>query len=154
MEQLVVWSLDTQRYALPLAAVERVVRVVALTPLPDAPSIVCGIVNIQGSPVPVIDTRARFGISQRAILLSDQMLIARMRKRRVALLVDAVEGLLRQPDQTMVEAEAIVPGMGCVAGVAKLPDGMILIHDLDRCLSLEEEAVLEQSLKAYDRDAP
>jgi purine-binding chemotaxis protein CheW len=40
MSQLVVWTLDAQRYALPLNAVERVVHAVAVTPLPDAPEVI------------------------------------------------------------------------------------------------------------------
>ena len=88
MQNLVVWSLDSQRYALPFAVVERVVRVVALTPLPDAPEIIRGIVNVKGMPIPVIDARVRFGLPKRAIRLSDQLVIADTRNRRVAILVD------------------------------------------------------------------
>src|SRR5271165_5880039 len=122
MQHLVVWSLDTQRYALPFEIVERVVRVVAITPLPNAPGIICGIVNVQGKPVPVIDSRARFGLPAKRIQLSDQLVIANTRRRSVALLVDRVEGLVAHANEETVAAEMIVPGMGCIAGVAKFQD--------------------------------
>src|SRR3990172_5353590 len=51
-DQLVVFHLDEQRYALHLACVERTVAAVEVTPLPGAPGIVAGIVNVQGSVVP------------------------------------------------------------------------------------------------------
>lgn len=45
---LIVFVLDSQHYALPLLAVDRVVRMVAITPLPNAPDIILGVVNFQG----------------------------------------------------------------------------------------------------------
>jgi purine-binding chemotaxis protein CheW len=44
--------------------------------------------------------------------------------------------------------ENILPGMDHVAGVVKLQDGLILINDLDKFLSIEEEASLEQAMEA------
>ncbi|MBF8302857.1 MAG: cheW40H-4 [Candidatus Dadabacteria bacterium] len=60
LNQLVVLTLDEQRYALHLSAVERIVRVVEVTPLPKAPEIVLGVVNVQGQIIPVINIRKRF----------------------------------------------------------------------------------------------
>jgi len=146
MQDLVVWSLDQQRYALPFSVVERVVRVVAFTPLPDAPAIVCGMINLQGRLLAVIDMRARFGLPLRPLQLSDQLLIARMRKRDVALLVDGVQGLFRRTAEAPIPTDTVLPDGGSITGIAKFPDGMILIHDLDRCLSLEEEHALAHAL--------
>ena len=56
---LVVFSLDDQRYALPLARVHRCIRVVAITPLPEAPAIVLGIIDLGGAVIPVINIRRR-----------------------------------------------------------------------------------------------
>ncbi len=56
----IVFTLDEQRYALHLSAVERVICVVEITPLPKAPEIVLGIINVGGQIIPVIDMRKRF----------------------------------------------------------------------------------------------
>ena len=58
--KIVLFTLDEQRYALALPSVDRVVRVVDVTPLPKAPAIVLGVVNIHGDIVPVYDLRKRF----------------------------------------------------------------------------------------------
>jgi purine-binding chemotaxis protein CheW len=57
---LVVFSLDEQRYSLALDRVRRTMRVVAITPLPKAPPIVLGIVDLGGVVIPVINIRQRF----------------------------------------------------------------------------------------------
>ena len=65
--QIVVFALDDRRIALPLAAVERVVRAVEVTPLPKAPAVVLGAVNVQGNLVPVFHLRRRFRMPEREI---------------------------------------------------------------------------------------
>jgi purine-binding chemotaxis protein CheW len=143
---LVAFSLDDSRYGLPLEAVERVVRIVEVTALPKAPDIVLGVVNVQGQVMPVVNLRARFRLPERSTVLSDQLLIARTAKRPMALLVDGVGGVLEYSPQEAAAAQAIVPGTDYIAGVVKRADGMILIQDLDRLLSLDEERDLEAAM--------
>lgn len=64
---VVVLMLDDIRYAVALTSVERVVRAVEITPLPNAPDIVLGVINVQGRVVPVVDIRKRFRLPARAI---------------------------------------------------------------------------------------
>lgn len=146
MRPLIVLTLDDQRYALPLSVVERVVRVVEVTALPDAPDIVAGVVNVQGRIIPVVNIRKRFLLPEREIALSDQLIISHTSRRPVALMADSVTGVIEFSEEDVIAAEAILPGMEYVEGVAKLKDGMILIHDLDRFLSLEEERSLTEAL--------
>jgi purine-binding chemotaxis protein CheW len=60
---LLLGRLGTQPVALPAAAVEHVLRMVALTPLPDAPPGVVGVVNVHGTVLPVVDPRPRLGMA-------------------------------------------------------------------------------------------
>ena len=143
---LVVFTLDEQHYALPLSAVERVVRVVEITSLPKAPEIVLGVINRQGRIVPVVNLRRRFRLPERELRLSDHCLIAHTAKRMVALVVDEVSGVLEPADQAVAAAEPILPDLAYVVGVVKLAEGMVLIHDLDSFLSLEEEQTLDEAL--------
>lgn len=146
-DRLMVFSLDEQRYALALTAVEKVVRAVEVTRLPKAPDIVLGIVNVQGRVIPVINVRRRFRLPEREMALTDQIVIAHTARRAVALVVDAVTGVLEYPEQEAVAARDILPDAEYVEGVVKLKDGLILIHNLDQFLSLEEETSLHRALE-------
>lgn len=146
--QLVVFALDDQRYALRLSVVDRVVPMVRVTPLPKAPDIVIGVVNVQGRVIPVIDMRRRFRLPEREATLTDRLIVAHTARRPVALAADAVAGVLEYPGQDIVAAQGVLPGVEHVEGIAKLKDGLILIHDLDRFLSLEEEQSLDRALAA------
>lgn len=143
---LVVFSVDTQRYALDLARVQRSVRAVAITPLPAAPAIVLGIVDFAGVVIPVINLRKRFDHPPRDVRLSDQLIVAMTGKRTVALLVDETQGVIEASPQSYAPADDMLPRLELVAGALKLEDGLILIHDLDRLLSLDEEAAIDRAL--------
>lgn len=146
--QLLVVRLAEQSIALHLAAVERAVRIVEVTPLPKAPGIVSGVVNVQGRIIPVINIRKRFRLPEREVALSDQLIVAHTSARAVALVVDAVDGVVEYPEEEIIACDAIVPGMEYVAGVVKLKDGVTLIHDLDTFLSLEEARSLDEAMES------
>lgn len=145
---LVVFSLENQRYALPLSASERVVRMVAITQLPNAPGIIMGLVNFHGKVIPVVNMRRRFGLPEREPSLSDSLIIAHTTRRPVALMADAVLDVIACAAQNQIAAEDILTGVEYVEGVVKTADGLIFIHDLNRFLSLEEEDALDLVLDA------
>jgi purine-binding chemotaxis protein CheW len=145
---LVVFSLDDRRYALALDRVQRSIRAIAITPFPAAPAIVLGIVDLGGVVIPVIDIRKRFNHPPRDIHLSDQLLIAETGKRIVALLVDGTAGVIDVPQGSFSPAGDILPGLELFHGAIKLDDGLVLIHDLNHLLSLEEENAIDRALKA------
>jgi purine-binding chemotaxis protein CheW len=147
-EPLVVFSLDEYCYAVRLSAVARAVRAVEITPLPKAPEIVTGIINLGGEVVPVLNIRRRFRLPEREVKPGDQFLIAHTARRTVALVVDEVRGTIEISSRNTIEPEEIVPGLEYVTGVMKRADGILFIHDLDRFLSLEEEKKLEEAISA------
>jgi purine-binding chemotaxis protein CheW len=141
--QLVVFNLDDQKYALHLTAVQKVIHAVELLPLPKAPQIVHGVINVQGMIIPVMNIRKRFGLAERDMRLSDQIIIAGTSKRLLALVVDNVDGVIKKAEKNVIEAKKILADIEYIEGVVKLEDNMILIHNLETFLSLEEEEVLE-----------
>lgn len=145
--QLVVFCLDEQRYGLPLAMVERIVRAAELTPLPQAPAVVMGAIDVDGHVLPVLNVRCRLRLPEREISPSHQFLIGQTRRRTVVLVIDEAQGVIEVPDADVVDAAEIVPGLDQIRGVVKLDDGLLLIHDLDRFLSLDEERALDHSMK-------
>lgn len=146
LNQIVVFVLNDQRYGLHLSAVERVVWVVEVTPLPRAPDIVMGVIDAQGRIIPVLNIRKRFRLPEREMNLSDQLIIAHTPKRSVALWVDSARGIIERPEKEVIGTDKILPGMEYVEGVVKLKDGMILIHNLNKFLSFEEEKALDHAM--------
>lgn len=143
----VVFTLDGQ-YALHLRNVERVVRAAEVTPLPRSPNIVLGVINAQGSILPVVNVRRRFQLMEREMEPTDRLIIAKTSLRRVALLVDSVTGVIERTADDVVPTDAIVPRTEYIEGVAKLEENILLIHNLDSFLSLDEETALDDALNS------
>ncbi len=148
MDTVTVFTLGERRLGLPLCSVERVLRAVAVTPLPSAPAAVRGVIDVHGEIIPVVDLNLRFGLPAREIALDDHLLIARTRVRKVALLVEQIAGVVELDPSDIVAAESVAPGTEHFRAVARLPDGIVLIQDLDAFLSLDEERALDDALAA------
>jgi len=149
--QLLRFSLAGVQYALHLDSVDRVVRSVDVTPLPKAPESVLGVVDVQGQIFPVFNIRKRFGIPDKEIDVTDQLIIASTIRRTVILLVDSVSGVMECSNQEITKAKEIIPDMEYIEGVTRFKNGMILIHDLDTFLSLDEEKALENAMIEEDK---
>ncbi len=144
--QWLVFCLDGGRYALPLAAVDRIVRAVYVTALPLAPDIVLGAIDVGGRVLPVFNMRRRFRLPERTIDPADQFLIARTAQRTVVLAIDAAQGVLERPATDTIDAASIAPGLGHLQGVIRLEDGLVLIHDLEQFLSPDEARTLDEAM--------
>lgn len=150
---LVVFLLDGRRYGLVLAATERVLPMVAVSPLPGAPDVVLGVIDLHGEVVPVFDLRRRLALPAVDYGPAARLVIARTTRRRVAVAVDDVPGVVEVVGDSIIDPDAVVPGIGHVAGIAALADGILLIHDLDSFLSIDEERQLSNSLNQEAREA-
>jgi purine-binding chemotaxis protein CheW len=146
--QLVVFIADGQRYALPLVTVQRVLPMVAVSALPGSPAIALGVINLHGRVVPILDIRRRFGLPPRDWGLTGHLLVARTSRRVLAVPVDEVLGVSEVVEEAVARPDAILPGVGHVAGIVALPDGVLFIHDLEGFLSLDEEQRLAEALEA------
>ena len=147
---LVIFRLEDQRYALDLAAVERVVRSVEITPLPGAPDIIIGAINVAGRVLPVLDVRRRLGLSQREPGLTDQFVIAESKGRSIVFVVDETEGVVERPHSAIAEATDLAPGLERFAGIVQLDGRLVLIHDAEAFLTPDESLALDAVVVAQD----
>jgi purine-binding chemotaxis protein CheW len=148
--ELVIVELEGQRYGLRADAVREIVRAATITPLPNAPAVVEGVINVRGSVVAVLDLRRRFGLPARALDPSEYFALARAGDREVALRVDRAIELVSVDPAAVDRAEPILRRSRYLAGVAKLDDGLVLIHDLEAFLSEAEAASVDEALAAHE----
>lgn len=136
---LVVFSLDGQRYALPLARVLRSIFAAAVTRLPGTPETAQGSIDLGDGVIPVVDMRKRFNHPPRDVRLFDHLLVASTGTRTVALLVDETRGIIEGSPGRCTPDRENPPRLKHIDGAVKLEDGLILIHDLERLLSPEKK---------------
>jgi purine-binding chemotaxis protein CheW len=142
--ELLTFAIWRERIGIPLADVREIVRAVSIARLPNAPQVVEGVVNVRGTIVPVLDIRARFNLPPKAVEPSDHLVIAFAKRQLVAIRADRVADLMVLERSDVEDLTVAVPGSNFVAGVAKLSDGLLLIHDLATFLSVTEAEALDR----------
>jgi purine-binding chemotaxis protein CheW len=148
------FELSGRPLGIPGALVREVARAVAITPLPKAPPVIEGVINVRGVLVPVLDVRRRFGLSPSPLAPEQYLLVAEAGERLVALRVDQVLDVFPVDEGTIESPARIAPGTEYVAGIARLPDGLLVIHDLEAFLSLDEAARTDEALVRLPAEAP
>lgn len=146
-EVLLTFALEGGRYALPLEHVREVVRAALPARLPKAPEIVEGVLDLHGELVPLLDVRRRFGLLARPLDPSQHLVVASIAGRALAFAVDEALDVVRVADEAVTAAAATVTGTEHVAGIARLPDGLVVIYDLRAFLSADETLGLDEAMR-------
>lgn len=145
-ESLVVFRVGEQRCALRIAEVERVVRAVEITPLPDAPGGVPGVVNIKGTIVPVYNLRTRLRLPERDLSPDDHLILARSRGQLIGLLADEVSGVTTVGAGDIIPSDDILPGLDRISGAFRLHGEIIFIYGAGEFLSPDETEKLSRAI--------
>jgi purine-binding chemotaxis protein CheW len=151
--QLLVFELADTAYALESRCIREVVHAVMIAPLPDAPEVIEGVIDFRGEIVPVYDLRLRFGLPARRLHPDERMIVAWTGDRLVAVRCDRADRLAPIAVAAVVDPEPIARGGRQISGVAQLPDGLALIHDLRAFLDASERESLDAALVAGSRTA-
>lgn len=126
---------DGMALAMPLACVERVIRAVAVQPVPTAGGCLVGAMNVGGELRPVYDTRKLLGLPARPMHPDDRMVLVGA-PVRCALLVDDVRGP-QDASEAVLAADSSTLRAAGLRGIAEGPDGALLLQDMERLLALE-----------------
>ena len=107
--EVLVFEVGGQKYGLPTADVRELVRAVTITPLPGAPAVIEGVVNVRGRVLPVLDVRARFRLPAKPLDPSDHFIVASAGARGVILRVDRATHLALVDEASVQPPETLGP---------------------------------------------
>jgi purine-binding chemotaxis protein CheW len=151
-EQLVVFELNGEAYGLNVAQGQSILPMQVIVAVPGAPSFVEGVVNLRGSVIPVVDLRRRFELSllsnpenggktkeQKAVIV-----IAELEGLQIGLIVDKVTEVIKIPEAAIEPPSPLLASVDTayLRGIGKLKQGLVILLDLDRVFSLDEQQAL------------
>jgi purine-binding chemotaxis protein CheW len=133
-EPFILFELAGTTYGVPSRAVQQVELVEHITPVPNAPPAVEGVIFSRGQVIPAINLRVRFGFERALHDLRTRLVVVNAGSRVIGLIVDSArEFILIPPDAIQPPNETLAGLKGkYLEGIATLGERMILI------LSLEE----------------
>jgi purine-binding chemotaxis protein CheW len=126
---------------------------VEITRMPQTQGVVIGFIDAAGEIVPVISVRRCLGVAERETRLTDRLIIACAAGRKVALAVDAVQGVMEPSGRDMFTAMDVSPQLGGIEGVVRFGDALVMIEDLSVFLALEQTGGRDAALRREDSAA-
>ena len=138
--QLVTFTLDDVEFGLDIDRVQEITPRTDITPVPGAPSLVLGIVNLRGSIIPVLDSRLRFHLPSKPTTPKTRIIIMELAGQPTGLMVDSVSEVVKLDDYTLRDTPPLVAGVRSdyLAGMVTAGSRLITLINLEKILDSSE----------------
>jgi purine-binding chemotaxis protein CheW len=135
------FSLGEEEYALELLRVREVIALPEVTPIPQTPPYFLGIINLRGQVITVVDLRSKLSIKPRA-QSEEAVIICDLGSISLGVLVDSINSVVAPGAQEIAERPDIKnqKALEYITGVYKHAEGLVLLLDITRLFSFEEQA--------------
>ena len=129
VQSYILFGVAGTTYALRSQQVLHIEMIDHVTPVPNAPVFVEGVVFSRGQGVPVINLRARFGFERAAFTLRSRLLVVQHEGRRVGLLADESREFIRISETAVRPPQEAIGGLSgnYLDGVATLGERIVLV---------------------------
>ncbi len=143
--QIVVFRLHTEEFGVGITDVREIVKPRHITKLPHVDDYIEGVTNLRGEVIPVICLRKRFGIEAQEDTADTRIIILEVNDSMVGFIVDAVTETLRISENAIEPPPSSVAGLQAdyLAGVGKFEDRLLILLEVDKILTSEEQIQLE-----------
>ncbi len=143
--------LENEAYGIAVLKVREIIRMQKITPVPQMPGFVKGVINLRGRVIPVVDLRVKFGLkaefAERTCIVVVQVKLPSEQVVQMGLIVDSVEEVV-----TLTDAEIEpTPDFGAkvdttyLLGMAKVKGQVKTLLDIDRVVAPETVSAIAQA---------
>ncbi len=126
-QQYLTFRLGEEEYGVDILRVQEIKGWAPVTPIPNAPHWLKGVMNLRGTVVPVLDLRLKFGMSTSEYTRFTVVVVVTLGERVTGLVVDAVSDVLDVPVKDIVAPPEVggIVDTGFLTGMAKSGDRII-----------------------------
>lgn len=151
--QLIVFRTGDEEFCVPIDEVLEIIKVGDITPIPDAPSFMKGIINVRGDIVAIIDLKSRFYL-QAGYVKSKHIIITKQENVLFGLMVDEVLEVLRVKKTDTTTAPSIILKMyeGYVNEIVVQENRLIILLDLPKILSQDDLVKLSAEARHHHKE--
>lgn len=145
---LLGFFLDKWEYGLLIEITREIIRMVEITPIPETPPFLVGVIDLRGEIVPIVDLRRRLGLEPQEYNLSTPIIISDIKERTTGIIVDQVSEVLTVTKSGICQPTSEVPlPENLLEGVLKLDGRLLLLLDLEKALTFEDEKIIKKGKK-------
>lgn len=145
-EKMVIFAVGRQEYAVPITVVKEVQAWTMPTPVPEAPPIVEGVIDLRGEIIPVVDLGRRFRTERRNQDADARIMVMELNGRHAGWIVDEVVEVHTPAPGTLAPPSPILTNMAAVAS-DPVVSGILKIGTNRLVVVLDASRVLEAALR-------
>ncbi|MGD0543047.1 MAG: chemotaxis protein CheW [Candidatus Acidiferrales bacterium] len=150
--QLVGFRIGRETFGVPISLVREIVRVPAITSVPNAPDYIEGVINLRGRIIPVVDLRKRFHEKVGEPSKKNRIVVVELENRLIGLMVNSASEVLRIPPSDIEAPQDVFQEgeLNYITGVGKLRGRLIILLDLNKVLQRGELRRLDEVAESVD----
>ena len=147
--QHLTFKLDEEVFAIDISKIREVLEYTTVTRVPQTPDFMCGVINLRGGVVPVVDLRLKFGMSEAEKTVNTCIVIVEVTLGEdstvLGALVDSVQEVFELEADQIEPAPKIGTRLNTdfIQGMGKRDDQFIIILDIDRVFSADDLATVQ-----------
>jgi purine-binding chemotaxis protein CheW len=138
--QFSTFYLDHLLFGLEVSRVQEIIRYQKMTPVPLAPAMIAGLINLRGQIVTAIDLRRRLELADRPADRLPVNVIVRAGDEAVSLLVDEIGDVLEVEEEMFEPSPETLQGTAreLILGAYKLKERLLLVLEPEKTVGLSE----------------
>lgn len=144
--QLVTFLLGEAEYGIDIMQAQSIIKMDKITLIPNAPDFVEGVINLRGNVIPVIDLKKRFHLEEGEGDKNSGIIIVKVNEVEVGIIIDAISKVIYLAEDDVQPPPPVFAGIGqkYIKGVGKIDEKLLIILDLEKILSFEEQEALRE----------
>jgi purine-binding chemotaxis protein CheW len=144
--KIVAFTIFEKEYALDIKNVIQVIRIKEITPIPQSPDFVEGVILWYGKVMPLINLRKKFGLEKQELNKLNRIIITRLHRQHIGILVDQVTDVLNLEAAALESPGSLFSETHYLEGIAKIATRLILLMNAERLLSPQEQSSIDQMI--------
>ncbi len=155
--QYLNFTLGKEVFALDISSVREVLELPSITKIPRTPDFMCGVINLRGHAVPVMDMRLKFGMPTTEATVDTCIIIVEVDFEGESVIMGGKVDAVREVFDLTKDHIEDAPRMGTsvntdyIKGIGKQDDTFVIILDIGKVFSAEELALAKETATAKDK---
>ncbi|MBE0466588.1 MAG: chemotaxis protein CheW [Candidatus Desulforudis sp.] len=133
-EQLVIFDLSGQKYAIPVLNTQEIIKMVDVTPIPRSDHFIEGVINLRGRIVPIINLNKRLKLERSETTRDTRIIVVVHNETSVGMIVDRVDEVGRYSPDEIERPESVMKENEYIDGVIKKEGALWLLLQLEKIL--------------------
>lgn len=142
---LVTFRLGSGEYAIDIMQAKEIIKMEKITLIPNSPSYIEGVINLRGNIIPIIDLKKRFLLEDSEGEKNSGIIIVKIDDIDMGIIIDSVSKVVSMSNSDIQPTPPVFLGIGqkYIKGVGKLDDKLLVILDLARLFTSDDENNIE-----------